>query len=268
MSLNVLTIGAGRPLLLLHGFTGSARSWGGQIATWSQNCRVIAPDLLGHAGSEAPTDCSRYALERQAGDLAELLRLLDAAPAVVIGYSMGARLALVLALEHPDLVESMVLESPSAGITDPTLRAERRTADDRFATDLERDGTAAFIERWEALPLFASHAALPDEVQSQQRAQRLSHDPRGLAASLRGAGQGAMAPLHDRLSGITAPALVLAGELDQTGLERARIVADGMPDARLEIIEAAGHTPHLEQPDTFLRLTNNHLSTTSVSQPR
>ena len=76
-----------------------------------------------------------------------------------------------------------------------------------------------------------------------------------------------MAPLHDRLSGITAPVLVLAGELDQTSLERARFVADGMPHARLEIIEAAGHTPHLEQPDTFLRLTNNHLSTTPVSQP-
>jgi len=267
MSLNVFTVGKGRPLLLLHGFTGSARSWGGHIATWSQNRRVIAPALLGHAGSDAPTDPSRYALDRQAGDLAELLRLLDAVPAVVIGYSMGARLALVLALEHPDLVEGMVLESPSAGIVDPALRAQRQAADERLATDLERDGTETFIERWEALPLFASHAALPDAVRTQQRAQRLRHDPRGLAASLRGAGQGAMAPLHDKLSGITAPALVLAGELDQTGLERARIVAEGMLHARFEIIEAAGHTPHLEQPDTFMRLTTDHLSTTPVSQP-
>ena len=67
MSFNVLTQGTGRPLLLLHGFTGSARAWAAQIEVWSETHRVIAPDLLGHAGSEAPQDPARHALDRQAG---------------------------------------------------------------------------------------------------------------------------------------------------------------------------------------------------------
>jgi len=260
MSLNVFTAGEGSPLLLLHGFTGSARSWSRQIEPWSAQHRVIAPDLLGHGGSDAPTDPAAYALERQAHDLAELLALLEASPAAVVGYSMGARLALVLALSCPDAVDRLVLESPSAGIADPGARSTRRAADERRADDLEADGLESFIDRWEALPLFASHAALPDDARAELRAERLGHDPRGLAASLRGAGQGVMPPLQDRLAQIEAPTLVVAGALDPAGLERARTVARGMPDARLEIISDAGHSPHLEAPDEFLRVSDDHLT--------
>lgn len=261
MSLNVLTTGTGSPVLLLHGFTGTARSWSRQIGPWSREHRVIAPDLLGHGGSQAPTDPADYALERQADALAELLELLEASPAAVVGYSMGARLALVLALSHPRAVDGLVLESPSAGILDPAARARRRATDDGLAEDIEREGLDAFVARWEASPLFDSHAALPDEVRAELRAERLCHDPRGLAGSLRGAGQGVMAPLQDRLVQIDAPTLVLAGGLDETGLARAREVAGGIPDARLEVVPGAGHTMHLEAPDAFLRLTSDHLST-------
>jgi len=259
MSLNVLTAGEGPPLLLLHGFTGTARSWEKQVERWSGRHRVIAPDLLGHGGSEAPTTSARYALEHQADDLARLLALLDAAPAAVVGYSMGARLALVLALGHPDAVRSLVLESPSAGIGEDHARAARHDADEHLATDIERDGVEAFIDRWEAQPLFASHAALPDDVWAAVRAERLRHTTTGLAASLRGAGQGAMTPLHDRLHQIDAPTMVIAGQLDPTGLERARHVAEGIPGARLEVVPEAGHTPHIERPEEFGRLVDHHL---------
>ena len=265
MSLNVLTAGGGRPLLLLHGFTGSARMWSAQVEAWSPQHRVIAPDLLGHGGSDAPADPSAYDLERQAASLTDLLSLLDASPATVVGYSMGARLALVLALEHPQAVARLVLESPSAGIVDPADRAARREADEHLAQEIERDGTDAFVERWEAMPIFASHATLPAAVEAHQRAERRRHTPSGLAASLRGAGQGAMPPLHDRLPLITAPTLVVAGALDETGLARARTVADGIPRARLEVIGEAGHTPHLETPEAFLRVTNAFFSTIPVA---
>ncbi len=261
MSLNVLTAGTGPPMLLLHGFTGTARTWSAQVEAWSADHRVIAPDLLGHGGSDAPTDPGAYALERQAAGLVRLLDLLEARPATVVGYSMGARLALVLALEHPGAVERLVLESPSPGIADAEGRARRRAADERLADDIERDGVDAFVARWEAMPLFASHAALPPAVQARQRAERRGHSTSGLAASLRGAGQGAMAPLHERLARIVHPALVLAGGLDAAGLERARAVAARIPGSRLEVIADAGHTPHLERPDVFLRVTTDFLRT-------
>jgi 2-succinyl-6-hydroxy-2,4-cyclohexadiene-1-carboxylate synthase len=265
VSLNVLTAGDGPPLLLLHGFTGTARMWSTQVDAWRASHRVIAPDLLGHGGSQAPSDPAAYALERQAHGLAELLELTAAAPATVVGYSMGARLALVLTLEHPGSVACLVLESPSAGIADARDRAARREADEHLASQIERDGTDAFVARWEAMPIFASHADLPADVEAHQRAERRRHTPVGLAASLRGAGQGAMEPLHERLPLIAAPTLVLAGALDQTGRRRAEVVAGGIPDARFEVIADAGHTPHLEAPDEFIRLTNDFLTSSPVT---
>ncbi|MEX1297339.1 MAG: 2-succinyl-6-hydroxy-2,4-cyclohexadiene-1-carboxylate synthase [Candidatus Limnocylindrales bacterium] len=265
MSLNVLTAGSGPSMLLLHGFTGTARMWSNQIEAWSASHRVIAPDLLGHGGSAAPSDPAVYALERQADSLADLLVLLEATPAIVVGYSMGARLALVLALEHPASVARLILESPSAGIVDDRDRAARREADEQLAEVVERDGVDAFIARWEALPIFASHAELPADVRAHQRVERRRHTPAGLAASLRGAGQGAMSPLHERLSMVVAPSLVLGGALDPTGLARARAVAERLSNARLEVIAGAGHTPHIEAPDAFLRITNDFLAATTAT---
>ncbi len=259
MSLNVLNVGEGPSLLLLHGFTGTAQTWGRCLETWAATHRVIAPDLLGHGGSDAPTDPAAYALERQAAGLAELLQLLEATPAVVVGYSMGARLALVLTLTHAQLVERLVLESPSPGILDPTDRAARAAADEHLAAEVEHDGVEAFIDRWEALPLFASHERLPEPVRAAQRHERLRHSAAGLAGSLRGGGQGAMTPLHDRLGEIACPTLVLAGALDALGEGRGRAVADGIPGAAFELVAGAGHTPHLERPDDFIRLTHDLL---------
>ena len=265
MSLNVLTAGSGPPLLLLHGFSGSARSWTRCLPAWAERHRVIAPDLLGHAGSDAPADPALYALERQAAGLHDLLALLEAVPATVIGYSMGARLALTLAVAYPADLAGLVLESPSAGIADPIDRAARRTADGRLADEIERDGVRVFVERWEAQPLFASHADLPAEVREAQRRERLRHGTTGLAASLRGAGQGAMTPLYDRLGAIGVPTLVIAGARDGAGLQRARAVAVGIPGARLGVIDGSGHTPHLEQPDRFMRLVDEALHDTAAA---
>jgi 2-succinyl-6-hydroxy-2,4-cyclohexadiene-1-carboxylate synthase len=261
--LEVEATGHGPAVLALHGFTGTARTWVSLAAALLDQRRVIAPDLLGHGRSAAPADPARYALERQADDLAALLSALDAVPADVVGYSMGARLALVLALRHPSVVRGLILESPSAGIHDATERARRRAADEALAGQLERDGLASFVETWEAQPLFASQSALPDDLRARLRTERLAHDPPGLAASLRGAGQGVMVPLYDRLAVVDCPALVIAGALDPVGLKRAGEVTAGLPAARLEVVSDAGHAPHLEQPEAFLRLAGEHLAVTS-----
>ena len=107
--------------------------------------------------------------------------------------------------------------------------------------------------------MFASHASLPADRRRQLRTERLRHHPGGLAASLRGAGQGAMTPLQQRLPRIAVPTLVIAGALDEVGLERARSIAAGIAGARLEVVADAGHTPHLESPHTFFHLADEHL---------
>jgi 2-succinyl-6-hydroxy-2,4-cyclohexadiene-1-carboxylate synthase len=252
--LEVRTAGAGPPLVLLHGFTGRGASWSAHLPQLRRGHRTIVVDLLGHGRSDAPSDPARYAVECQADDIAAILARLAAAPADVLGYSMGARIALRLAVDHPSAVHRLVLESPSAGIADPDERAARRDRDELLATTLERDGIAAFVDRWERQPVFASHAALPAPARRRLHRQRLANRPAGLAASLRGAGQGAAPPFLGRLGGVRAPTLVVAGALDETGRQRAEAVAGALPDARIEIIRGAGHAPHLERPAAFRRL--------------
>lgn len=250
--------GAGRPLLLLHGFTGRGTAWGAHAAAFARALRVVAVDLPGHGRSGTATP-DRMTVERTADDLAAILRQTGAAPADVLGYSLGARIALRLADAHPRVVRRLVLESPSAGLATDGERATRRAADDHLATRIERDGIEAFVAEWERRPVFASHASLPPARAARLRAMRLANSAAGLAASLRGAGQGAMEPLFDRLAGIEAPTLVIAGALDDDGRPRAERVARGIPGARLEIIDNAGHTPHEEQPAAFRRLALDFL---------
>jgi 2-succinyl-6-hydroxy-2,4-cyclohexadiene-1-carboxylate synthase len=243
-----------RPLLLLHGFTGRGRSWSAlAAAARRRGRRTIVVDLPGHGRSGTADDPARMTVERTADDLATILRQTGTRPANVVGYSLGARVALRLAVAHPEVVARLVLESPSAGIADKTARDERRRADVDLAATIERDGIEAFVDRWERGPVFASHAALDRRTAARQRAIRLASDPHGLAQSLRAAGQGVMLPLHDHLAAIEGPSLVIAGALDPAR-SRAEQVAVGIPGARLAIVEGAGHTPHLERPAAFRRL--------------
>jgi len=263
----VRATGSGPALLLLHGFTGSGRSWEGlSEAAVGAGFTTIAPDLPGHGGTAWHEDdlarsggSSRATIERAADDLPGLLRALGLDRAHAVGYSMGARVALRLAISHPARVARLVLEAPSAGIADADGRAARRAADETLARSLERDGIERFIDAWERTPVLAGEAGLGAGERAALRAIRLAHDPAGLAASLRAAGQGAMEPLGGRLREIASPTLVIVGAADPVR-ERAAAVAAGIPGARLAVVEGAGHAPHLEAPAVFRRLVLEFVS--------
>ncbi len=246
--------GRGEPLLLLHGFTGRGTSWGAHATAFARRFRVIVVDLPGHGRSGIPDDPARAGVERSADDLVTILHRVGPAPVHVLGYSLGGRIALRLAVAHPDALRRLILESPSAGLATETERRERRVADAARAARLERDGIAAFVDEWEHEPVFSSQPRLPPARVARLRAERLSNRPTGLAVSLRGAGQGSMEPLHELLAGIRTPTLVIAGALDPIGRARAEAVAAGIPGARLEILAGAGHAPHLETPAIFRSL--------------
>lgn len=244
-------VGDGPALVLLHGFTGDLHTWDSFVPVFAKTHRTIAVDLLGHGGTDAPSDPERYRMERCVDDLRALLDELGADRINLLGYSMGGRVALHFAAAMPENVNTLVLESASPGIADPVQRAARIESDEALADVIERDGIAAFVDRWERLPLFASQRRLPEEVRSAQRARRLDNRAVGLANSLRGMGAGVQRPLVDDLAGISMPTLLIAGEQDEKYCAIVREMGAAMPNARPVIIPGAGHNVHLERPHDF-----------------
>ncbi len=232
LHLHVVSSGNGPHVLLLHGFTGSAESWGSLRDALSDRLTVHAIDLPGHGASSTPRDPARYALDRLATDLTRVLDALGILRTAVLGYSLGGRAALRFALDHPDCVEALVLESASPGIADPVERGQRAATDIALAGLIEREGIEAFVDRWEQLPLWTSQAALPESTRRALRTRRLANRPDGLANSLRGAGAGMDAPVIDRLASIGAPTLLIAGALDAKYVALGRRMAEAIPQAQ------------------------------------
>ncbi len=253
VTINVEVAGNGAPLVLLHGFTGSAESWESLIPAFAARYRTVAIDFLGHGRSDAPADPDRYRVEHAAQDVLAVLEELKIARAGILGYSMGGRLGLFLATVAPEQITALIVESASAGIRDAALRGERMARDTALAGEIERDGVAAFVDRWERLPLFATQSRLPTATRDALRAHRLAHSARGLANSLRGMSQGAQPSLWDRLPSLSVPALLLVGALDAAYCTVGREMSRLIPAARLVIAPDAGHTVHLEQPEIFQR---------------
>ena len=175
-------------LVLVHGFTQTGRSWDPLIPLFGDHFDVVTPDLPGH-GSRA---------DIHAG-MDEAVRLLaeDGGKGAYVGYSMGGRLCLHLALAEPGRVLRLVLLGATAGIEDPRERAARRAADDRMADDIERDGADAFLERWLSHPMFGPLS----EPGPRTR------DAAVLAACLRRLGTGVQEPLWSRLPELSMPAV-------------------------------------------------------------
>ena len=154
-----------------------------------------------------------------------------------------------------------MLESASPGIDDPAERAARVESDRALAESIERDGLEAFVDRWEALPLFATQARLPDDVRRRLREQRLRNRMTGLASSLRGMGAGAQEPAFARLGDLAMPVLLIAGDEDAKYRELARAMGGRIRQARAEIVEGAGHAVHLEHSAAFAALVKEFLGT-------
>jgi len=252
LELSVRSTGEGPPLVLLHGFTGSADAWSALVPRLARGRRVITFELPGHGASPVPDDPASATLPRVADALVRELAALGVRAADWIGYSLGGRTALHVALAHPPAVRRLVLEGASPGIADSVERRARAVADAQLADAIERDGLDRFVDAWMAQPLFATQAALPVELRARERARRLRGSAAGFAAALRAMGAGAQESLWPRLGEVRARVLLLAGALDVKYGAIARAMAASLPGARVATVPGAGHAAHLEQPDAWL----------------
>jgi 2-succinyl-6-hydroxy-2,4-cyclohexadiene-1-carboxylate synthase len=243
--------GSGPPVVLLHGFTGSTVTWGSLTELLSPEFEVIAIDIVGHGQTESPAEVERYRMARCTDDLVAVLAALGHERATWLGYSMGARTALQIAVRHPEAVDALVLEGVTAGTPDPAERAARIESDEALADRIGGEGLEAFIDFWQSIGLWDTQAGMPEERLAGLRAQRMASDPVGLANSLRGMGSGAQEPINDRLASVDVPVLLVAGSLDAKFTAIAHDLEGSLPRAEFAAIEGVGHAAHFEDAGAF-----------------
>ena len=252
--------GSGEPVIVLHGFTGSAEAMA-PLVERLDGWRRIAVDLVGHGRSPSPADLVPYSVEAMVDAVARLAASVPGGPCHVIGYSMGGRVALALAAAHPRTCRSLTLISATAGLADGSERAERQRADAALADRLSSLGIARFIEDWLAQPMWDTlRAKLSRAEWESSIRQRLGCDPVGLANSLRAGGTGSMVPLWEHLADLDVPTLIVCGELDAKFVEIGRQMHDLLPASELAILAGAGHAAHLEDPDRCAAAIRRHLA--------
>ena len=252
--------GDGEPVIVIHGFTGSAAAMA-PLVSRLDGCRRIAVDLIGHGRSPSPTDLAPYGVEAMAASVAALGAGTAEGPCHVVGYSMGGRVALALASAHPEVCRSLTLISATAGITDEAERAQRRQADQALADRIDEHGLDHFVEEWMAAPMWDTlRARLRPSAWEASMRQRRSCEPVGLANSLRAAGTGSMTPLWDRLNALDVPTLVICGELDAKFVEIGLRMSELLPESELAVLPGVGHAVHLEAPEACARAIAEHLA--------
>lgn len=240
-------IGAGPRLVLVHGFTQTRRSWGPVATGLAARRQLVLVDAPGH-GKSADVEADLW-------DGAELIGEVGGR-ASYLGYSMGGRFCLHLALLAPQLVERLVLVGVTAGIEELPARMARRRADQDWARLLFELGLSDFLDRWLDGPLFRD---LPPEAADKEA--RMENTVRGLSTSLRLAGTGRQEPLWDRLSSLEMPVLLVVGAKD----DKFRPLAERMraligDNAALHVVPDAGHAVHLERPEAFVDAVEAFLS--------
>ncbi|MEW6775755.1 MAG: 2-succinyl-6-hydroxy-2,4-cyclohexadiene-1-carboxylate synthase [Bdellovibrionota bacterium] len=239
--------GSGKPLVLLHGFTGSSRNWSELAERLDKKYRVIAPDLPGHGRTELFPE----SFEATVDALEEWAGAQGIEGAHLAGYSMGGRLALGWAAKHPARWRSLTLEGASPGLRDPREQHERARADDKLAEEILQDGVETFVNRWEKNPLFASQASLPASRRETLRHLRLENTAEGLAWAARTLSPGRQPNYWNALKSLPMPVHFLAGELDEKYARIARLMSFEALRARVTLVQKAGHAVHFEQPGAY-----------------
>jgi len=180
----------------------------------------------------------------------EKIFAIEAHQVDLLGYSMGGRAALSLAVDHPEWLRRLVLVGARPGLEGKS-KLDRIALDEARAVQLEEEGIEAFMDAWEALPVIRSQERIPSSLREEMQHQRRSHSALGLAASLREMGTGTMDAVWGELGSLSIPVLILTGAEDLKFRAIAERMEERISNGRHVSIEEAGHCAHLEQFGSF-----------------
>ena len=245
--LSTRVIGSGQKAAFVHGFTQTKDSW---IPLLDQMQTEVCATLVDAPNHGESTES--LTLEQTGAALVEI-----ASGQTVVGYSMGARMTLVSAIQSPLAFTRLVLISGTAGLDTEDERRLRRESDEELAEHIEHIGVEKFINEWLSNPLFAGLSR-----ENARIADRLTNTPQGLASSLRLCGTGQQTPLWKQLHTLHMPLLIIAGEKDAKFCALAERMHSLIPTSYLHIHPNVGHTVHLEDPVGCAAVIDNWLGST------
>lgn len=231
-------------ILALHGFTGCGADFAPMQNLFDGDW--LCPDLPGH-GPSPQLDCSPEAAIKIIQECTA--KMASSSKRILIGYSMGARAALLHATRYPDSWDRLILIGSNPGIESETERAARRDADQHLAQTITDQGVAAFLENWQETPLIRAQKTIRADWLKTMQANRARHQASGLAQSLRQFGQGSVPNLWPEMTKLKMPVCLLTGALDAKYTTIAQRIARSLDNASHTIIPKASHMPHLEQPE-------------------
>lgn len=242
---------ANTPLVFLHGSFGCGEDWLDMAANFSEHFYCVLPDLPGHGAHPRQDIRTKLTLADIKTAVASLIGELNLKPAIVVGYGLGARVALLLALSSPQLVRGLVVENGHPGIEDLQERAARLAFDQRAAERIRRDGLASFFDYWYDLPVFQAFKSKPEELRRLKHERIKSCNQEWTAKVLEELTPGKQEPLWELLKTLRVPALFIAGAEDTKYSALMSRAAELSPHGRFFEVNGAGHNLHLEQPETF-----------------
>jgi 3-oxoadipate enol-lactonase len=233
--------GQGQPILFIHGLGSSSRDWELQVAVFSKTHRTVTFDVRGHGQSDKPP--GPYSVPLFATDTAELIRLLDIAPAHVVGISMGGMIAFQLAVSAPDLVKSLVIVNSGPELVLRTWKERLNGLQRLLIVRL-----LGMRKMGEALGKRLFPKPEHQELRRMFVERWAENDKRAYYAAMRGLVGWSVA---DRLGDVRCPTLVIAADEDYTPVSLKRAYVAKMPRAEMVVIEDSRHATPVERPEQF-----------------
>lgn len=252
IKLEYLDQGEGEVILLLHGLGSTKADWDFQIDAFSENYRVIAPDLRGHGNSSKPESKQEYGISHCEEDVTLLMKELGISHCVVVGFSMGGAVAFEMVVNHPDLVSKLIIVNTAPDFNDlgemgeemikertKTLKTvgveplARQIAAGMFPEDDQEELRNAFFERARKNPVDAYYNSF---------------------ITLMNWGIG------NKIRDVKVPTLVVASDMDYTPVSLKESYAEKMENARVEVVSQSRHGVTMDQPEQFNRIILNFLN--------
>jgi len=244
------------PMIFIHGFTGSHKSW--QTVRTELEIPSLAIDIPGHGKSTFHDLNEKYFFNDFTNELFLFIIKMGFKKVHLCGYSLGGRLALCFAAKYPELIKSIFIESSTIGM-EPGEDKALILENDRKISELISTDYQKFLKKWEQNELFSNQKARNIDEYKNQENIRISHDNSQLSHSLNTFSKGNMPYMLHQFQKFKFPITIVNGKDDTKYIKEGRIMLKLNNNAKQYIVNNASHNVHLENTSFYLDLLNEHI---------